>query len=193
MTDSTACSCCVVHIWRSLSCFPPVDPGPRSFHRISLAHHSGAWVTRACCGFFSLITHQDFTGTAVFLDGLYIFYSRISVCIWPVANQMSTFVLDPRNDPVTVFGEEPSHQVHPQDLGETRLMFSEMLQVAINTILVTLYFVMILLSRFATRSAPDPLDDTLPPLSEEPSHPELPQDPEDTLLSGMRQVTITSM
>ncbi|KAG1753384.1 CHAT domain-containing protein [Suillus lakei] len=90
-------------------------------------------------------------------------------------------------------GEEPSHPERPQDPGQTNLMISEMQQVALNTILAIIYFVITLLFRFVTDSVLDPLDDTLPALGEEPSHPEHPQDPGETYLDGVEQVVITAI
>ncbi|KAG1732626.1 CHAT domain-containing protein [Suillus paluster] len=104
---------------------------------------------------------------------------------------MSSVVPDPPDDSLS--GEESSHQEHPQDPEETRLSFSGMLQMPINAILATLYLVIALAFRFATRSIPDPLDDNPPHSSEEPSHTEHPQDLGETHLSEMRQVTITSI
>jgi CHAT domain-containing protein/ferredoxin len=72
-------------------------------------------------------------------------------------------------------------------------MINEVRRVAINTILAILYFVIILLFRFATGSVPDPIDDTLQALDEEPSHPEQPQGPEETHITGVQQVIITAI
>ncbi|KAG1747617.1 hypothetical protein EDB19DRAFT_277691 [Suillus lakei] len=84
-------------------------------------------------------------------------------------------------------GEEPSHP------GQTNLMISEMLQVAVNTILATLYFAIILLFCFATDTVPDSLDDTIPALEEEPNYPEHAQGPGETHLTGAQQVVITAI
>ncbi|KAG1829049.1 hypothetical protein DFJ58DRAFT_737489 [Suillus subalutaceus] len=89
-------------------------------------------------------------------------------------------------------GEESSHPECPQDPGQTNLVISEMLQVAINTILTTLYFVITLLFRFATDPVPGPLDETLQALNGEPSHLE-PQDPGQTQITEMQQVVITAI
>ncbi|KAG2125692.1 CHAT domain-containing protein [Suillus clintonianus] len=104
---------------------------------------------------------------------------------------MSNFVPHPLDDCPPPL-EEPSHPVHPQD-SETNLAIGEMLQFAVNTILVTLYFVITLLFRFATDTVPDPLDDTLPALGEEASYPEHPQDPGEAHLSGVQQIVVTAI
>ncbi|KAG0694586.1 CHAT domain-containing protein [Suillus ampliporus] len=99
---------------------------------------------------------------------------------------MSSFVPDPLDDCPPPLGEE-SHPEHPQDARETNLVV--IIEVVINT---TLYFVITLLFRFAARSVPDPPDDAPSP-GDEPSHPELPQDPRDTHLSGIQCVAITAV
>ncbi|KAG1842269.1 hypothetical protein DFJ58DRAFT_732128 [Suillus subalutaceus] len=87
--------------------------------------------------------------------------------------------------------EGPSHPERPQYLGQTNVI-SEILQVA--SILATLYFVIALLFRFATDSVPDPLTkDTLQALGEEQSHPEQPQGPGETRITGVQQVVITAI
>ncbi|KAG1724866.1 CHAT domain-containing protein [Suillus lakei] len=107
---------------------------------------------------------------------------------------MSSFVPGHFNDYPPPLGEVPSHPERHQDLGQTNLVIIEVLQVVIYTMLATVYFVITLLFRFATDSVPDPPDDTLPALGEEPSHLEQhPQDPEETHLSGVQQVVITSI
>ncbi|KAG1747724.1 CHAT domain-containing protein [Suillus lakei] len=107
---------------------------------------------------------------------------------------MSSFVPGHFNDYPPPLGEVPSHPERHQDLGQTNLVIIEVLQVVIYTMLATVYFVITLLFRFATDSVPDPPDDTLPALGKEPSHLEQhPQDPEETHLSGVQQVVITSI
>ncbi|KAG2751843.1 hypothetical protein P692DRAFT_201853098 [Suillus brevipes Sb2] len=71
-------------------------------------------------------------------------------------------------------GEGPSHPELPQDLGQTNIVISEMLQVVNN-------------------SVPDPLDDTLQALGGEPSHPEQHQDSGETHAAGVPQVVITAI
>ncbi|KAG1848059.1 hypothetical protein DFJ58DRAFT_729961 [Suillus subalutaceus] len=90
------------------------------------------------------------------------------------------------------FGEEPSHQERPQDPGQTDLVISEMLQVTVNMILATLYFIITQLFRVATDSVPDPLNNTLQTLGEEPRYPGHTQDPEE-IHSGVQQVVITAI
>ncbi|KAG1852138.1 hypothetical protein DFJ58DRAFT_746170 [Suillus subalutaceus] len=102
---------------------------------------------------------------------------------------MSNFVPDPLEDCPPPLGEEPSHPEHP---GETNLVINEVLQVIINTILATLYRVITLLLRFTTRSVPDQLDYTIPPVIEELSRPEHPQNPRETHLSSVQEVAITT-
>ncbi|KAG1736983.1 hypothetical protein EDB19DRAFT_1006146 [Suillus lakei] len=58
---------------------------------------------------------------------------------------------------------------------------SEMLQVSVNSM------------RFVTDSVPDPLDDTLPALGEEPGYAEYTLDPGETYLSGVQQIVITAI
>ncbi|KAG1722691.1 CHAT domain-containing protein [Suillus paluster] len=106
---------------------------------------------------------------------------------------MSSFVPHPLDDSFGPLGGEPSHRQRPQDSEETHLKFSEMLQVASNTILATLYFVITLLFHFMTCAVPDPLDNTISSWGEEPSSPERPQDPGDTRLNGIQRVAITSI
>ncbi|KAG1717666.1 uncharacterized protein EDB91DRAFT_1259431 [Suillus paluster] len=86
---------------------------------------------------------------------------------------MSGFVPNPLDDRPPPLGEEPNH---PQDPGETNFVISEVLQVVVNSILAMLYCLITQLFRFVAPSVLDPLDDTIPPLSEELSHPEHPQD-----------------
>jgi hypothetical protein len=59
--------------------------------------------------------------------------------------------------------------------------------------LATLYLVIVMLFRFTTSSVPNALDVILPPLIEEPSHPDHPSDPEETLFSGTQRIAIISM
>ncbi|KAG2133517.1 hypothetical protein BD769DRAFT_1774633 [Suillus cothurnatus] len=68
-------------------------------------------------------------------------------------------------------GEEPSHLEHPQDLGQTNLVISEMPRVVVK----------------------NPLDDTLQALSEELSHPEQLQSPGETCITGVKQLVITAI
>ncbi|KAG0700837.1 CHAT domain-containing protein [Suillus ampliporus] len=123
---------------------------------------------------------------------------------------MSSFVPDLLDDRPPPSGEESNHPEHPQEPG-TNLVISEMLQAVVNrtchliessfsayrrfpaAILTIPYFVIDKLFRFAPRAAPNPLDDTLPPLSEEQSHPEHPQDQGETPLSGIQRVAITAI
>jgi hypothetical protein len=103
-------------------------------------------------------------------------------------------------------GEEPSRPESPQNLGQTNIVISEVLQVvnsmchlsSVNTyqysfkvILATLYFFITLVFRFQTDSVPDPVDDTLQALAEESSHPEQPQDSGETHITGVPQVVVT--
>ncbi|KAG0706216.1 CHAT domain-containing protein [Suillus ampliporus] len=104
---------------------------------------------------------------------------------------MSTFVPDPLDDPPPL-SEEPNYPQQPLDPEKTNLVISEMLQVVVNIILAMLCFIIIQLFRFATHPALDPLDDILPPLNEDPSPPECPQDQEETHLSEQR-VAITTI
>ncbi|KAG1726151.1 CHAT domain-containing protein [Suillus lakei] len=109
---------------------------------------------------------------------------------------MSSFVPGHFDDYPPPWGEELSHSERHQDLGQTNLVISEMLQVAVNTIMATFYFVITLLFCFAADTVPDPLDDTLPALGGEPNHPEHPQDPQDSQeihLSKVQQVVITAI
>lgn len=105
---------------------------------------------------------------------------------------MSNFVPDPLNDCPSPPGklEEPRNPEHPQDLGGA---ISEVVQVAIMTMLATLYLVIVMLFRFTTSSVPNALDVILPPLIEEPSHPDHPSDPEETLFSGTQRIAIISI
>ncbi|KAG1724863.1 hypothetical protein EDB19DRAFT_293246 [Suillus lakei] len=84
---------------------------------------------------------------------------------------MSSFIPGHVNDYSPPLAEEPSHPECPQDQGQTNLVISEVLQVAVN----------------------NPLDDTLPALEEEPNHSKRTQDPGETHLSGVKQVVITSI
>ncbi|KAG1736966.1 TPR-like protein [Suillus lakei] len=93
----------------------------------------------------------------------------------PSISHMSSFVPGHFDDYPPPVGEEPSHSECHQDPGQTNLVISEMLQVAVNNVV------------------PDPLDDTLPALGEELNHPEHTQDPEHTRLSGVQQVVITTI
>ncbi|KAG1883938.1 hypothetical protein F4604DRAFT_1919734 [Suillus subluteus] len=104
---------------------------------------------------------------------------------------MSSFIPGHFGEYPSSLGERPSHSECPQDLGQTNLVTSEMLQVTVNTILATLFFVITLLFHFVTDSVPDPLDDNLQALGGEPSHPEQSQGPEDTHITGVQQVVIT--
>jgi hypothetical protein len=105
-------------------------------------------------------------------------------------------------------GEELSHPESPQNQGHTNIVIREMLQVvnsmcplsSFNTyqcfskvILATLYFCITLLFRFPTDCAPEPLDDTLQALGEEPSHPAHTQNPGETHLGEVQQVVITGL
>ncbi|KAG1763556.1 hypothetical protein EDD22DRAFT_846369 [Suillus occidentalis] len=87
---------------------------------------------------------------------------------------MSSFVPGHFADHPTPSGEGPSHPERPQNLGQTNIVISEMLQVVNN-------------------SVADPLDDTLQALGEEPSHPEQPQNSEETHTAGVPQVVITAI
>ncbi|KAG1893660.1 uncharacterized protein F5891DRAFT_1196098 [Suillus fuscotomentosus] len=82
---------------------------------------------------------------------------------------------DPPNDTVQALGEESGQPEQPQDLKDTNLVISEVLQLATNN------------------SVSDQLDDTLPASGEECSHPEHTQDPRDIHFSGGQQVVITSI
>ncbi|KAG1873214.1 hypothetical protein F4604DRAFT_1925718 [Suillus subluteus] len=106
---------------------------------------------------------------------------------------MSSFVPGHFGEYSPPLGEEPSHPECPQDPGQTNLVISEMLQVAVDTILVTLYFVITLLFHFVTDSMPDLLDDTLKALVVEPSLPEQPQDPKEIYFSAVQHVVITAI
>ncbi|KAG1741314.1 TPR-like protein [Suillus lakei] len=106
---------------------------------------------------------------------------------------MSSFVPGHFDDYPLPMGEEPSHPERHQDPGQTNLVISEMLQVAVYTILATLYFAITLLFRFVTDSVPYQLDDTLPALGEEPSYQEHTQDSGKVHLSGVQQVVITAI
>ncbi|KAG2744370.1 hypothetical protein P692DRAFT_201121221 [Suillus brevipes Sb2] len=105
---------------------------------------------------------------------------------------MSSFVPGHFADYPPPLGEGPSHPERPQDPGQTNIVISEMLQV-VNIILATLYFFTTLLFRFSTDSVPDPLDDTLQALGEEPSHPEQHQESGETHAAGLPQVVITAI
>lgn len=91
---------------------------------------------------------------------------------------MSSFVPDPLDDCLSPSGEEPRNSEHPQDPGRTNLVISEMAQVVIMNMLATLYLVIAMLFRFVASSVPGTLDVILPPLIEEPGHPESSSDPE---------------
>ncbi|KAG2757723.1 hypothetical protein P692DRAFT_20867258 [Suillus brevipes Sb2] len=106
---------------------------------------------------------------------------------------MPSFVPDTFDDCPPPLGEEPSHPEHPEHLGETNLVINELLQVVINTILATLFRVIILLFRFATRSVPDQFDYTTPPVIEEPSRPEHSWDTGEAHLSRVQEVAITTV
>ncbi|KAG1763820.1 CHAT domain-containing protein [Suillus placidus] len=106
---------------------------------------------------------------------------------------MSSFVPGHFNDCPPPLGEGPSHPERPQDEGQANIVISEMLQVAVNTILATLYFLIALLFRFPKDSVPDPLDDTLQALGAEPSHPEHSQGPGETHITGVQQVVIIAI
>ncbi|KAG1840297.1 CHAT domain-containing protein [Suillus subalutaceus] len=88
---------------------------------------------------------------------------------------MSSFVPGHFGEYPPPFGEELSHPERPQDQGQTNLVISEILQVAVHN------------------SVPDPLNDTLQALGEEPSHPGQPQGPEETHIVGVQQVVITAI
>ncbi|KAG2747171.1 hypothetical protein P692DRAFT_201606729 [Suillus brevipes Sb2] len=105
---------------------------------------------------------------------------------------MSSFVPGHFSGHPPPLGEEPSRPESPQNPGQTNIVISEMLQV-VNIILATLYFFITLLFRFSTDSVPDPLDDTLQALGEEPSHPEQPQNSGETHTTGVPQVVITAI
>jgi hypothetical protein len=62
-----------------------------------------------------------------------------------------------------------------------------------EAMLATLYLVIAMLFRFTTSSVPNALDVTLPPLIEEPSDPEYPSNPEETLFSGTQRIAIICM
>ncbi|KIK42653.1 hypothetical protein CY34DRAFT_12255 [Suillus luteus UH-Slu-Lm8-n1] len=83
---------------------------------------------------------------------------------------MSSFVPRHFGDYPPPLGEEPSHSESPQNLGQTNIVVSEMLQVVNN-------------------SVPDPLDDTLQALGDEPSRPE--RDSGETHIAGVPQIVIT--
>jgi hypothetical protein len=106
---------------------------------------------------------------------------------------MSSFIPGHFGEYPPPLGERPSHLELPQHPGQTNLVISEILQVAVNIILAMLYFVIILLFRFTTGSVPDPLDDALQSLGEELSHPEKPQGPGETHIAGVEQVVITAI
>ncbi|KAG1869355.1 hypothetical protein DFJ58DRAFT_723206 [Suillus subalutaceus] len=106
---------------------------------------------------------------------------------------MSSFVPGHFGEYSPPLGEEPSHPECPKDPGQTNLVISKMLQVAVNTILATLYFVITLLFHFATDFVPDPHNDTLKALVVEPSLPEQPQDPKEIHFSAVQHVVITAI
>ncbi|KAG1859841.1 hypothetical protein F4604DRAFT_1930578 [Suillus subluteus] len=109
---------------------------------------------------------------------------------------MSDFIPGHFGDYPPPLGEGLNHLEHPQDPEQTNLVISEMLQVAFNMILATLYFVIILLFCFTIDCVPDPLNHTLQTLgedSEEPSHPEQLQGLGETYIMGMQQVVITAI
>ncbi|KIK31484.1 hypothetical protein CY34DRAFT_19879 [Suillus luteus UH-Slu-Lm8-n1] len=88
--------------------------------------------------------------------------------------------------------DKPSHPECLQNPGRTNIVISEMLLV-VNITLAILYFVITLLFHFATNSVPEPLDDALQALDEEPSHPEQPQDSGEVHITGVQQVVITGV
>ncbi|KAG1799048.1 CHAT domain-containing protein [Suillus plorans] len=104
---------------------------------------------------------------------------------------MSRFVPGHFDDYHPPLGENPERL---QDTGQINLVISATLQVVVNTILATFYFVIDLLFCLATDSVGDLLDDTLQALREEPSQPAQPQDPVETnlVINEMLQVTINS-
>ncbi|KAG2737642.1 hypothetical protein P692DRAFT_20761051 [Suillus brevipes Sb2] len=105
---------------------------------------------------------------------------------------MSSFIPGHFSDHPPPLGEGPSHPERPQNLGQTNIVISEMLQV-VDIILAMLYFFITLLFRLPTDSVPELLDDTLQVSGEEPSNPEQPQTSGDTHTTGVPQVVITGM
>lgn len=104
---------------------------------------------------------------------------------------MSSFIPGHFDNYLPPLGEGPSHSESPRDPGQISLVISEKPRVT-NTILAVLYFVITLLFRFATDSVPDPLNDTLKALAEEPSCPEQLQEFGETEITGV-PVVITAI